>query len=399
MSEPPLHPEYEPIFIDGSLEPSDVRSKDFLNNFLGLLGYQPDRRTRPMVHRLCLRLYEAQIEIDDSPRKFAAIYTGPEFCSRWGVTPSVVKTLRKKLLEAGYIQNVRRYHHLTFDSYAQKASTDLFALKLPMMDRYLTEVAVQTFKYALATTDTTAGATIKNDKFLEEINAIIIQGNVRINGRISVSGVRRSFTDFKKKRGGRFYGPYTNLSKDLRLRQVTVLGESICEVDISSCNLTLLAAMKGAELPDGDLYSGFGVDREVVKKTIVEMFGTGNSSKPRLSAASKADLFEQGFAFDYDHKALIGEINVRFPFLKELQPKVCDSETMAYYESVIVGNAILNLWKKHRLASLPMHDCLMVPRSHPETAKHELIESFQEHCANHNWNQQARFRAEITCGA
>ncbi|WP_303442761.1 hypothetical protein [Salipiger sp. 1_MG-2023] len=72
---------------------------------------------------------------------------------------------------------------------------------------------------------------------------------------VQFSRITRIFNNASLEHGGRSYGNYQNFSESVRLT-MTIDGEPVCEIDIKSCYLAIIAGRLGVRLPD-DPYSVF----------------------------------------------------------------------------------------------------------------------------------------------
>lgn len=389
--------EYQPIFIDLSVEPNNTETKEILRKCLNHIDYKPQAKNAWAVRRLLVSLYEAQIAIGDRLHFLVAM---PETETHWDTTDSsfrsVVRTLKKKLRDAEVLKLKKKHYYLeqaSFDSIKNKSTCALFSVSMPYLDEYKRKAKVNSVGKNLICYDKASGRKISKPKQesveLTKINKIIQKHQVMLSDRFEVQGVKRSFSNLDAKRGGRFYAPWTNLKSEDRKSQLTIDGQPVCEVDISNCHLRILAASLGHTLPDGDLYGSItGATRPVVKALFVEMVGAGNAHKANLTNDSKEALLKQGVNDWGDLSKVNEELRVKFPFLEKLRPDVLDGEALNYYESCIIGRSILSLEVLHQICSLPMHDALIVPKYAAAKAQKVMAEVFKLYCAEMGWDHE-----------
>lgn len=381
-----LHPPYEPVFPDLNYEPASAWTTGYLSSLFEQIKYRPSRRSRHEVHRLLLGILEAALTCEGRAHHFVTLPTGPGYYKRQASTLSdqVPRTLRKKLQAAGFISESKRYR---YDDWGGGSCT-LFATNIPGIDEYSTNGRVMVDSRSMATVDNKSGRKIK-DPLLTQVNNVIRIGDVWYGeGRIGLAGVNRRFSDYKQKRGGRFYGAYTNRKKDERLASMSIGGEPVAEVDISNCYLRLLAAMTGGEIPDGDLYVDLPGHRKVAKVLLVEMIGSGDATKGSISRSNIAKLRENhGLVVKSAQPGLARAILSAYPFLSALQKGVLDGEALAFHESEIVARTIINCHQAYGIHSCPMHDCVITKATDAERIKEVLEQTFYDYCSDNGWSR------------
>ena len=285
------HRDFEPIFVDCSLEADDDVTKGFLNSVLETINYHPKGKYLRGVHSLLISLYEAEETIGSRHHLVVAIPANQDYWSSEDlVSRQIVRTLREKLREAGILTLKKgKFNCLKF---LGPSTCDLFSLSMPRFEWYASNASISTrtksFKVKTREQGSSAQRALPDDSReasdLIKLNSIIQGGSVKFGGRISIGGVSRKFSDYDRRRGGRFQGAYTNKPKQMRFQKLTIMGEAVSEVDISASNPTILAAIAGYKLPDKDMYEGIsGAPREVTKALVVEMIGSGNCNKSKVS--------------------------------------------------------------------------------------------------------------------
>lgn len=206
---------------------------------------------------------------------------------------------------------------------------------------------------------------------------------------VEYQNFKRIFSDCAKDRGGRLYNDYQNLPKDRR-GQALIDGEPVAQVDIKACSPTILSAMNHVEefFDVDDPYSGGNsVPREVIKQLVVEMIGSGNWNKRRLSdhglASVRKKLGEPSYKPDSEvlSGAMDRLLNGPLRSLQSLQRGILDSETIAYHESNIMIRTILKL----DVPAYPVHDCLICKSSDREHVGEVLRATFKEYAEELGW--------------
>ena len=364
----PEHRDFEALFVDCSLAPSNEQTKQFLDQVLLDLEYSPRSRSKAGVHSLLISLFEAQQAIGGRDHILVAI---PANETHWTsdelLTRQIARTIRTKLIDAGWL-NLRR-RGFNGSPFYGRVSCDLFAVNMPQIESYLDEASVMSNRANLSATTRSQtnshrraipSTSDAHQEFIR-LNEIIASGDVKLGRRIAIAGVNRRFSDFRSRRGGRFFHPYTSKPSATRLSEMTIGNQPVCEVDISACSLTMLASMSGFELPATDAYEGFSEsDREIAKALIVKMFGSGRSNVHTLSLNQVADLNDIGIEANVNQSELASAIRQKYPFLENLRPGELDSETMAYWESEIVQAAIFKLHEDDGIVGCPMHDAVII---------------------------------------
>lgn len=173
---------------------------------------------------------------------------------------------------------------------------------------------------------------------------------------------------------GRFYAlgggglSFQQMRAEDRLRDITIGGEPIAEVDARASHLTILSALANAPPPEGDPYDFPGIPRGAVKAFVTMTIGTG---KPAQRWARDAGR-EEGWPALADVRAAV---IARFPFMRcpallvspSLFPGVGPERALPHYlmrlEADALATAMGLLWRDHGTLALPLHDCLLVPRS------------------------------------
>ncbi len=228
--------------------------------------------------------------------------------------------------------------------------------------------------------------------------AAILAGIERHNERAAVTPItgcsvvprwRRTFvlnTDL----GGRWSAlggvlGYQSANEATRL-QMTIDGEAVAEVDLSSSHLTLLHHLFGLPRPAGDLYDIPGVSRDAAKAFTVITLGNGAPPAKRWPPKTLSD--SPALAQE-DYGTVREAICARYPFLAEpwravaslsdlAEPKRLLLSKLNGMEARIITDAVEAVWtageaQGRRWLALPMHDGLVVP----ESAVAATVEAFR----------------------
>ncbi|MDA8740011.1 hypothetical protein N9M73_02605 [Rhodobacteraceae bacterium] len=191
----------------------------------------------------------------------------------------------------------------------------------------------------------------------------------------------RKYSNYERKRGGRFYGPWTTLRPDDRLKS-TIDGEVVAEVDVRAMNLTLLASYSGL-MPkpmtrsfDDPYDCGMHNHRDQIKAYFMEAIGSGNPQKNQVGRQLKA----LGTTND-QLRVLNKVIRPAYPCLTALKKNHVDSEFFAFHEAEIMLRATEQI-------DLPMyilHDCMICKTSHAVQVADAIRKAFYGYVENLGW--------------
>jgi len=189
----------------------------------------------------------------------------------------------------------------------------------------------------------------------------------------------RRFNDLEHKRGGRFYGPWTNMKLEDRL-ECTILGEPVSEVDVSGMHVTLLSCITG-DIPFSEVFSdAYSCDydnRSQVKAIINETIGSGTWKHYTVGGLIK-DAGVTQEAFTEIRKAFI---EPHFTCLKGLQKGVLDSHALVYHESEIM----LRVAEQIVDPVFILHDCLICQSRTAQDVGHLMQDIFVQYCREQGW--------------
>lgn len=226
---------------------------------------------------------------------------------------------------------------------------------------------------------------------LEEHNAFVMAAGV---GGIAFRGLKRLFNDgnqpgFNWQWGGRYYkvqgGEAAETPKSYeRLQLIMIGGEPVGEVDLKAAHLCLLYGLRCQSLNAAarDPYAVPGLDRELVKTWVSKALGAGSTSFPIWSKDARE--YYGGVA---PNRKLSRDVPVSLvrdavlkvhPILKEAGAPGLSALDFQFHESEIMRKAMADLRSKG-IASLPLHDSLVVPISATQAAASAIKEAFARH--------------------
>ena len=163
-------------------------------------------------------------------------------------------------------------------------------------------------------------------------------------------------------------------NKEVRSK-IKIDDESIVKVDVSSCHLTIAMGLLGFDFdPTHDLYHIDGIPREVVKLYISMRLGLGR--RPARWKQGASEVFKAKNGVDHTKKFKVSDLNDvverKIPVLVQAESAGLTSVKLQFIEAEILIATILELGEDHNIAVLPIHDCIVVPKSKLEFAKEIL---------------------------
>jgi hypothetical protein len=286
--------------------------------------------------------------------------------SRWRPTATLTAHLRAAGIEPGSAQN-------HFDTSTEKAPLVLRARKVKKGREQRGDIL------SIQVTDKTKALADLVDELNEFIQPDRIAGG-RCEGfyRVFNAGDHPSFAwNF----GGRLYArgepSYQQLSENKRL-QVLIDGESVAEVDVSGSHLTLLYGQHGIPFDaTRDPYEVPGIPREVVKAWMVTTLGrNGFPTRWPIERAKELNEAEVGTTHRFPIKLVTPTILQRHPVLVHWPNTEEGYLRLMFLEAEIIIGTMLCLKREHGIPSLPVHDSILVPYRHRNTAASVLSGEF-----------------------
>lgn len=197
-------------------------------------------------------------------------------------------------------------------------------------------------------------------------------------------------------KGGRLYSiglgkpTYQQVGQTERLK-MTIDGDPVAEVDVSSSHLTLLHGLAKVLLDlsgSGDLYTFQGLSRSAVKAWTTATLGKGKliekwsekmieGYKDRYDKDPKGD--DEGNLRVHDPKAILKAMVESFPLLGQIEALGVTWADLQYHESCAVLDTMLEL-KDRSIPSLPVHDSLIVRTQDVEVTQEVLKLKYLKHC-------------------
>jgi hypothetical protein len=141
-----------------------------------------------------------------------------------------------------------------------------------------------------------------------------------------------------------------------------------------------------------DPYEVDGLPRVVVKSWVGQALGSSKATFTRWSSEAKERYAREcpgrELRLDFKAREVADVVLQRHPILKELEDLGFDSVSLMYHEAEVLSSAMKRL-RLQGVASLPIHDGLIVAGGDAETAKIAMAVSFADHV-------QAERKGELT---
>lgn len=182
--------------------------------------------------------------------------------------------------------------------------------------------------------------------------------------------LRRHFNNGRMDQGGRFFGAFwVDMKAKYRLECLTINGERVVSLDFGQCAVRIAYGYAGIPTPTGDMYDVNGLDRDGVKKVMNALL---HSSKElaRFPRESRSN-----FRGDYEFHQVLGGIVARHRPIAHLFGTGFGM-TGFFIESQIIVRSLLDLMEIG-ITALPVHDCVLVPRSAALMAREILLKNFR----------------------
>lgn len=183
-------------------------------------------------------------------------------------------------------------------------------------------------------------------------------------------GLKRVFNNYTEtgyiwNAGGRMYdidqNGYQKLSKEAR-SLMTINGETVAEIDIEACFLSILFGLLQKPLPNQDMYTIEGIPRQVVKSWMTISLTNGKLATRWPPAARKA-LAEKLPASQIPTAGQVKDAVIgRYPWLERLSETEIGWPKLQYVESNIMLQTVKDLIAK-KIPAYPVHDSVIVPES------------------------------------
>lgn len=165
--------------------------------------------------------------------------------------------------------------------------------------------------------------------------------------------------------GGRLYcisdDNWMEMSQENRA-MIEIDGMRTAEIDVGASHLTILYGLCKVEPENiGSAYVIGDYPRDLVKKLIVTCLGKGRLPTRWPKGLNEEFEAEHGWSPKkrYKLKDVVADILLRHPVLANLEPDVLDWANLQYEESECFISTMERLFD-HKVASLPVHDSLIV---------------------------------------
>jgi hypothetical protein len=174
-------------------------------------------------------------------------------------------------------------------------------------------------------------------------------------------------------KGGRLYSvgrdSYQQLPQFQRLR-MTLNGEPVVEIDVRASFLTILHGLTGNLLEMGDdAYAFEDGSREVAKAWLTASIGSGKpiSRWPKATVQAYRDAYGVALGQRHPVRDVAAAMMLKFPALRDLSSLGLGWSELMFVESEAIIGAMEDL-QAAGVASLPVHDSLVVPARHEQEA-------------------------------
>ncbi len=190
---------------------------------------------------------------------------------------------------------------------------------------------------------------------------------------VSQLRIYRSFCRGSFDLGGRAYGWWQQLSKELRL-QILLDGEEVVEPDFSQLHATMLYALRGLPAP-GDAYTVPGYGRDTIKIAF-NVIINARTTQAAIGAVQK-ELKAAGLQHDKAYAAqIVRAVKAAHPDIKD--DFGSDKGVMLMrIDSDIIVKAMLVLVDE-KIPFLPVHDSIVCRKSDKDRVMQVMKDSFLE---------------------
>ena len=198
-------------------------------------------------------------------------------------------------------------------------------------------------------------------------------------GDLKMWRATRSFSNQELTRGGRFFGPWTNMNKERERLKCTIGGYPVAEVDVSGMYPTLLCAITGHvpfKTRFKDPYFIEGIEREEVKTVLTSAIGGGTANQRTLT-----DLMRKSGLTQERLTEIRRAILPKFECLRSLKKGVLDSEALAYHETEILMRVVERLNRPIFI----LHYCLICKADEALEIGKEVQKEFVQYCIEMDW--------------
>lgn len=183
--------------------------------------------------------------------------------------------------------------------------------------------------------------------------------------------------------GGRFYSAsehnWMEMPKEERAL-ILIDGAETSEIDVRASHLSILYALSGALLANNrDPYWVEDYPRPIIKKLIVATIGGGKMPTKWPKGFNEEFATEHGYQprNRFKLKDVVEAINAKHPVLDNLEKGKLDWANLQFEEAECFMSAMMELHENHGIASLPVHDSLIVRKMDIGPAKSALATAYE----------------------
>ena len=288
--------------------------------------------------------------------------------------------LRKALLENGWITHKRQ---ATINLYQGESNCNGYLIAdfvLELADGIAFQSSELTYPTKSSTKEA-KGKKVTNEALDKRTIALweLWKSEPLTLGDIKMWRATRSFSNQELTRGGRFFGPWTNMNKERERLKCTIGGYPVAEVDVSGMYPTLLCAITGHvpfKTRFKDPYFIEGIEREKVKAVLTSAIGGGTANQRTLT-----DLMRKSGLTQERLTEIRRAILPKFECLRSLKKGVLDSEALAYHETEILMRVVERLNRPIFI----LHDCLICKADEALEVGKEVQKEFVQYCIEMDW--------------
>ncbi len=173
--------------------------------------------------------------------------------------------------------------------------------------------------------------------------------------------------------GGRFYGGWwLSIQSEYRSR-IRINGKKTVELDYSAMHFYMMYAEKGLAMPDGDPYILDGIDRKKAKLALNTALNASSKGKA-LSSIMRNQWPDETRE---EVTAILDKLLAKHKAISELFYTGKGLE-LQFKDSQVAELVMLNMWNKHGVIVLPVHDSFIVSAAYYDALKAEMLASFDE---------------------
>lgn len=366
------------------VEPADARTEAVINRYLADLGFLDPRPSslKKLSVLLCSFLMQSMRLQGRVERRGGSLIIGwPHDEGYWrrrsSVGYRVAESLRGALVEHGWISHSLEAKR---NIYEERGVCNGYKVSESVPD-LANGLSLQSTELVYAASTSSSRSKLQADHIDGRVRALWARWKLSplvYNDQAMFVAPRR-FNNAALTRGGRFYGAWTNMKPEERLR-CTIDGRPVGEVDVSGMFVTLLAAMSG-EIPFKtrfkDPYDCGWDNRSDVKAIINETIGAGTPKHYTRGGMCK-DIGMSQEQFTHIRKNFISP---KFKCLQILKKDELDSLTLAYHESEIMLRTVESM----KQPVFILHDCLICQRDEELDVGKQIQRVFVDYCKEQGW--------------